>query len=167
MTALSAAAQPRGTATVSGYITDQGSAETLIGAGVLVEEVGRKNPTGAVTNAYGYYTLTIPRGKVSLQYSYVGYESQAIELDLRRDTTISIALRPSAEIREATVVAQKDAGIQSTYLGSIDIPLVHIQRTPVVFGEADVLKAIQLMPGVQGGNEGFTGLYVRGSRRRP
>ena len=138
MTALSAAAQPRGTATVSGYITDQGSA------------------------AYGYYTLTIPRGKVSLQYSYVGYESQAIELDLRRDTTISIALRPSAEIREATVVAQKDAGIQSTYLGSIDIPLVHIQRTPVVFGEADVLKAIQLMPGVQGGNEGFTGLYVRG-----
>jgi outer membrane receptor for ferrienterochelin and colicin len=162
MTALSAAAQPRGTATVSGYITDQGSAETLIGAGVLVEEVGRKNPTGAVTNAYGYYTLTIPRGKVSLQYSYVGYESQAIELDLRRDTTISIALRPSAEIREATVVAQKDAGIQSTYLGSIDIPLVHIQRTPVVFGEADVLKAIQLMPGVQGGNEGFTGLYVRG-----
>ena len=162
MTALSAAAQPRGTATVSGYITDQGSAETLIGAGVLVEEEGRKNPTGAVTNAYGYYTLTIPRGKVSLQYSYVGYESQAIELDLRRDTTISIALKPSAEIREATVVAQKDAGIQSTYLGSIDIPLVHIQRTPVIFGEADVLKAIQLMPGVQGGNEGFTGLYVRG-----
>ena len=162
MAALSAAAQPRGTATVSGYITDQGSAETLIGAGVLVEEEGRKNPTGAVTNAYGYYTLTIPRGKVSLQYSYVGYESQVIELDLRRDTTISLALRPSAEIREATVVAQKDAGIQSTYLGSIDIPLVHIQRTPVVFGEADVLKAIQLMPGVQGGNEGFTGLYVRG-----
>ena len=162
MTALSAAAQPRGTATVSGYITDQGSAETLIGAGVLVEEEGRKNPTGAVTNAYGYYTLTIPRGKVSLQYSYVGYESQVVELDLRRDTTISLALRPSAEIREATVVAQKDAGIQSTYLGAIDIPLVHIQRTPVVFGEADVLKAIQLMPGVQGGNEGFTGLYVRG-----
>ncbi len=162
LAALSAAAQPRGTATVSGYITDAGSGETLIGAGVLVEEASRKNPTGAVTNAYGYYTLTIPRGKVSLQYSYVGYESQAFEMDLGRDTTLNITLKPSAEIREATVVAQKDAGIQSTYLGSIDIPLVHIQRTPVVFGEADVLKAIQLMPGVQGGNEGFTGLYVRG-----
>ena len=154
--------QSRGSATVSGYITDQGSGETLIGAGVLVEDTSRKTPTGAVTNAYGYYTLTIPCGKVSLQYSYVGYESQAVELDLRRDTTLNILLRPSAEIREATVVAQRDAGIQSTYLGSIDIPLVHIQRTPVVFGEADVLKAIQLMPGVQGGNEGFTGLYVRG-----
>ena len=162
LAAFSAAAQSRGTATVSGYITDQGSAETLIGAGVLVEEAGRKNPTGAVTNAYGYYTLTIPRGKVSLQYSYVGYESVGMELDLQRDTTLNVVLRPSAEIKEATVVAQKDAGIQSTYLGAIDIPLVHIQRTPVVFGEADVLKAIQLMPGVQGGNEGFTGLYVRG-----
>ena len=162
LTALSAAAQPRGTATVSGYITDVSSGETLIGAGVLVEESARKNPTGAVTNAYGYYTLTIPRGKVALQYSYVGYESVAMELDLQRDTTINVVLTPSAEIREARVVAQKDAGIQSTYLGAIDVPLVHIQRTPVVFGEADVLKALQLMPGVQGGNEGFTGLYVRG-----
>ena len=162
LAAFSAAAQPRGTATVSGYITDRNSGETLIGAGVLVEETTRKTPTGAVTNAYGYYTLTIPRGKVILQYSYVGYESVGMELDLQRDTTVNIVLNPSAQIKEATVVAQKDAGIQSTYLGAIDIPLIHIQRTPVVFGEADVLKAIQLMPGVQGGNEGFTGLYVRG-----
>ena len=143
-------AQTRGTATVSGYITDATSGETLIGAGVLLEGDVRKTPTGAVTNAYGYYTLTIPKGTVSLQYSYVGYESQALELDLRRDTTVNIVLAPSAEIKEAVVVAQKDAGIQSTYLGAIDIPLVHIQRTPVVFGEADVLKAIQLMPGVKG-----------------
>ena len=162
LAAFSAAAQTRGTATVSGYITDQTSGETLIGAGVLVEDSARKAPIGAVTNAYGYYTLTIPRGKVTLQYSYVGYESVGMELDLQRDTTVNIVLNPSAQIKEATVVAQKDAGIQSTYLGAIDIPLVHIQRTPVVFGEADVLKAIQLMPGVQGGNEGFTGLYVRG-----
>ena len=162
LAALSAAAQPRGTATVSGYITDVSSGETLIGAGVLVEGTGKKVQTGAVTNAYGYYTLTIPKGKTSLQYSYVGYESVVLDVDLIRDTTVNVFLKPSAEIREATVVAQKDAGIQSTYLGSIDIPLVHIQKTPVLFGEADVLKAIQLMPGVQGGNEGFTGLYVRG-----
>ena len=162
LAAISALAQPRGTATVSGYITDETSGETLIGAGVLVEDSARKTPTGAVTNAYGYYTLTLPKGKTALQYSYVGYESVAMELDLQRDTTVNIVLAPSARIREATVVAQKDAGIQSTYLGAIDVPLVHIQRTPVVFGESDVLKAIQLMPGVQGGNEGFTGLYVRG-----
>ncbi len=162
LAALSAAAQTHGSATVSGYITDQSSGETLIGAGVLVEGSGKKVRTGAVTNAYGYYTLTIPKGKTSLQYSYVGYESVVLDMDLLRDTTLNVVLKPSAEIREATVVAQKDAGIQSTYLGAIDIPLVHIQKTPVLFGEADVLKAIQLMPGVQGGNEGFTGLYVRG-----
>ena len=160
--AAAAIAQPRNTATVSGHITDAESGETLIGAGVLVEGTGRKVQTGAVTNEFGYYTLTIPRGKVSLQYSYVGYESVMLELDLRKDTTVNVVLRPAAEIREATVVAQKDAGIQSTYLGSIDIPLVSIVNTPVAFGESDVLKAIQLMPGVQGGNEGFTGLYVRG-----
>ena len=162
LAAVSATAQPRGTATVSGYITDRTSGETLIGAGVLVDGTGRKVQTGAVTNAYGYYTLTLPQGKTSLQYSYVGYESVVLDVDLLRDTTVNVVLSPSAEIREATVVAQKDAGIQSSYLGSIDIPLVHIQRTPVLFGEADILKAIQLMPGVQGGNEGFTGLYVRG-----
>ena len=162
LAAVSAMAHPRGTATVSGYITDRTSGETLIGAGVLVDGTGRKVQTGAVTNAYGYYTLTLPQGKTSLQYSYVGYESVVLDMDLLRDTTVNVVLSPSAEIREATVVAQKDAGIQSSYLGSIDIPLVHIQRTPVLFGEADVLKAIQLMPGVQGGNEGFTGLYVRG-----
>lgn len=158
--AWSAGAQ-RGTATVSGYITDADSGETLLGAGVLLAN-GAKTPTGAVTNVYGYYTLTIPRGATTLQYSYVGYSSETVELNLQRDTTINIILTPSASLEEAVVVAQKDAGIQSTYLGAIDIPLNQIKNTPVVFGEADVLKAIQLMPGVQGGNEGFTGLYVRG-----
>ena len=157
---LSAGAQ-RNTATVSGYITDSESGETLLGAGVLVAD-GAKTPTGAVTNVYGYYTLTIPKGSTSLQYSYVGYSGQTVQLNLQRDTTINIILSPSASLEEAVVVAQKDAGIQSTYLGAIDIPLNQIKNTPVVFGEADVLKAIQLMPGVQGGNEGFTGLYVRG-----
>ena len=151
----------RSTATVSGYITDAASGETLLGAGVLVAD-GAKTPTGAVTNVYGYYTLTLPKGATSLQYSYVGYSSQTLQLNLQRDTSINVVLTPSASLEEAVVVAQKDAGIQSTYLGAIDIPLNQIKNTPVLFGEADVLKAIQLMPGVQGGNEGFTGLYVRG-----
>ena len=69
LAAVTAKAQPRGTATVSGYITDKTSGETLIGAGVLVDGSGRKVQTGAVTNAYGYYTLTLPQGKTSLQYS--------------------------------------------------------------------------------------------------
>ena len=149
------------TATISGYITDEDSGETLIGAGAIVTE-GPGGKTGAVTNVYGYYTLTVPRGRTSILYSYLGYGEVTLELDLRRDTTVNIVLTPAATLEAATVVGQKDAGIQSTYLGAIDIPLVHIQSTPVIFGEADVLKAIQMLPGVQGGNEGFTGLYVRG-----
>ena len=157
---LLASAQRRG-ATVSGYITVAVSGETLLGAGVLVAD-GTKTPTGAVTNVYGYYTLTLPRGKTQLQYSFVGYGSVSLEVNLQRDTTINVMLQPSAALQEAVVVAQRDAGIQSTYLGALEVPLAQIQNTPVLFGEADVLKAIQLMPGVQGGNEGFTGLYVRG-----
>ena len=157
-----ASAQTRRTATVSGYITDGVSGETLIGAGALVENGNARNQTGAVTNVYGYYTLTIPRGTFRIQYSYVGYESVTLELDLQRDTAVNVVLTPSAEIKESVVVAQKDAGIQSTFLGAVEVPLAQIQNTPVLFGEADVLKAIQMMPGVQGGNEGFTGLYVRG-----
>ena len=149
-----------GRITVSGHITDRLSGETLIGAGVVLEG-GTGAVAGAVTNPYGFYTLTLPRGTARLHYSYVGYEGVVLELDLQRDTVINTALSP-AEIREATVVASRDAGIESTYLGAVDVPLAQIRNTPVLFGEADVLKAIQMMPGVQGGNEGFTGIYVRG-----
>lgn len=159
--ALPSMAQNRKTATISGYITDADNGETLIGAGAVASD-GAKVASGAVTNVYGYYTLTIPRGKKTFLYSYVGYEEISIEVDLQKDTTVNISLKPSASIEASRVVAQKDAGIQSTYLGALDIPLVHIQKTPVLFGESDVLKAIQMLPGVQGGNEGFSGLYVRG-----
>ena len=144
--------------TVSGHITDSASGETLIGAG-LVEGTSRQ---GAVTNNYGYYTLTLPAGEYDFQYSYVGYQDQVLRLDLQRDTVVNVALKAGQMLSGATVVAQKDAGIQSTYLGAVDIPLAQIQNTPVLFGEADVLKVLQMMPGVQGGNEGMTGLYVRG-----
>ncbi len=108
-------------------------------------------------------TFPTTQGKPAiLQYSYVGYEPQAVTLSEPKDTVINIQLRASSEIEEAVVVANRDAGIQSTHLGSIDVPLKQIRNTPMLFGESDVLKAIQLLPGVQGGNEGFAGLYVRG-----
>lgn len=160
-TSWEASAQ-KGSATISGYITDGATGETLIGAGVLAEGPKVRPGTGAVTNVYGYYTLTVPCGNVSFQYSYVGYESQVLTVGLDRDTTVNIVLMPSAEIEASRVVVQRDAGIQSTYLGALDVPVSHIRNTPVLFGEADVLKAIQMMPGVQGGSEGMTGLYVRG-----
>ena len=143
-------------ATVSGYITDLQTGETLIGAGVI--EGGK----GAVTNAYGFYTLTLPKGHHSLSFSYVGYAEQTVELNLLRDTTLNVPLVPGTALKEATVVASKDAGIQSTKMSAIELPMQVIKHAPVLFGEHDVLKTIQLMPGVQSGAEGFSGIYVRG-----
>ena len=150
----------RGSVTISGHITDAESGETLIGAGLLVENPSTR--TGAVTNVFGYYTLTVPKGAYNLQYSYVGYESIVETLNLQRDTVINVVMSPSMVLKEAVVVSSRDAGINSTYLGAVEVPIANVKNTPVLFGEADVLKAIQMMPGVQGGNEGFTGLYVRG-----
>ena len=153
---VSAAAQKK--VTISGHITDIASGETLIGAGILEKESG----LGAVTNNFGYYTLTIPAGEYDFHFSYVGYSEKVMRIDMRRDTVVNVALSAGETLSSSHIVARKDAGIQSTYLGAIDIPAAQIKNTPVLFGEADVLKVLQMMPGVQGGNEGFSGIYVRG-----
>lgn len=162
---LCAVTLPAQTITVSGHISDSKSGETLISAGVLS---GDDSKLGAVTNNFGYYSLTLPSkdagkdGRISLQYSYVGYEPQVVSFKASKDTVINVLLVPSSQITESIVVARRDAGLQSSYLGSIDVPITQIQQTPMLFGESDVLKVIQLLPGVQGGMEGFSGLYVRG-----
>jgi len=104
--------------TVSGHITDKASGETLIGAGVLSEGAG------AATNNYGFYTLTLPRGRqVTLRYSYVGYDDATVTLDLIRDTTINVALKANTEIKEAVVSAQRESGIMATKMSAIEIPM--------------------------------------------
>lgn len=163
LVSISVAAQNRANSfTISGHITDIDSGETLIGAGILSES---NKTIGAVTNEFGYYSLTIKREALEdlrFVFSYVGYNQQVIELKQAADTVINIALKSSEELKEAVVVARKDAGLQSMYLGSIDVPIQQIKQAPTLLGETDVLKSLQLLPGVQGGNEGFTGLFVRG-----
>ena len=146
--------------TVSGYITDAATGETLIGAGALLQ--GTPTPVGAVTNNFGFYTLTFPAGEQQLTYSYVGYEEITVRERFVRDTTLNITLQPNLQLEASTVVSQKEAGIASTYIGALEVPVAEIRSTPVLFGEADVLKSLQMLPGVQGGSEGMTGLYVRG-----
>ncbi len=141
---------------ISGHITDAETGETLIGAGIL------SGQTGAVTNEYGFYSLPLPAGRHHLQVAYIGYEQIVLDIDLQRDTVLNFALRSKAELDAARIVARKDAGLQSAYLGSLEVPLAQIRNTPVLFGEADLVKTLQLLPGVQGGQEGLSGLYVRG-----
>lgn len=157
--ALNASAQTR-KCTISGYIRDKATGETLIGAGVTAVHDGKVS--GAVTNEFGYYTLTMASGNAELTYSYLGCGDIRMGMDLQRDTVINISLMQTSELDASTIVARKDAGAQSTYMGAIEIPQEMIRNMPVVFGEPDVIKTIQLMPGVQSGMEGFSGLYVRG-----
>lgn len=153
---LSAQAQ-RSKVTISGHVTDKASGETLIGAGVVCGDVG------SATNNFGFYTLTTPRsGQIKLKYSYIGYDDIDVSINLQRDTVLNIALTANTSLKASVVSAQKESGIAATKMSAIEIPMNMIQNTPALLGEADVLKTIQLMPGVQSGAEGFSGIYVRG-----
>ena len=144
--------------TISGLILDAASGETLIGAGVT------SGKDGAVTNNFGFYSLSIPGkdDKVSVTYSYVGYTTKTISIRVQKDTTINVRLSPGASLEEAIVTAQRESGVAATKMSAIEVPVAAIKSAPALFGEADGLKTIQLLPGVQGGTEGFSGLYVRG-----
>lgn len=145
--------------TVSGYVTDEISGETLIGANVYNSTSGE----GAITNEYGFYSLTIPQSNVSLQYSYIGCEPQLLDIVLDKNTEQNVKLNPNKELSEIVIYGDKsETGINATQMGALDIPLEIMKSTPALLGEADVMKTVQMMPGVQAGTEGSAGVYVRG-----
>lgn len=146
--------------TVSGFVTDAGSGERMIDATVYE----RASFAGTTTNNYGFYSLPLPAGKAELIVSYLGYRPDTLVIQLSRDTVINFSLvMSSSEIDAVTVTASgRRAKIESTQMSMIDVPVEKFLNLPVIFGEADVLKVIQLLPGVQSGTEGSTGIYVRG-----
>src|SRR5690606_14678296 len=118
---------------------------------------------GTTTNHYGFYSITLPQDSVVLRFSYVGYESRVITFFLSKDTTINIPLVSGSTLAEVVISATAEDQIQeTTRMGTIDIPLHQIKSMPALLGEVDVLKVLQLLPGVQSGAEGSSGLYVRG-----
>ena len=149
-------AQPK--VTVSGYVHDSSTGETLIGAAVMLKGYS----TGAVSNEFGFYSLTLPKGEVSLEYSFIGYRPETLSLNLQKDTLVSVRLIPGEGLSASTVSASREAGIGSAYMGALEIPQDAIKNAPAILGENDVIKVIQTMPGVQPGMEGFSGLHVRG-----
>jgi len=146
-------------ATVSGIITQKGSGETLIGASVY----NSKTKQGTTSNHYGFYSITLPRDSFNLTFSYVGYKSAHVGFRLHNDTTINLALEDAGMLQEVEVTASPEEEIQhSTRMGTIDVPVAQIKALPALLGEIDVFKVLQLLPGVQSGAEGSSGLYVRG-----
>ncbi len=145
--------------TISGYITDEKTGETLISSSIF----DKKSNKGTVSNAYGFYSLTLPKGRVEIAYSYVGYAVQTKALNLVRDTVINVHLNESLQLNEVVVVGtRKEIGVQGSQMSAIEVPISQIKSVPTLFGETDVIKALQLLPGVKAGTEGAAGLYVRG-----
>ena len=145
--------------TISGYVMDAASKETLIGATIFDKNSGK----GCATNNYGFYTLTLDQGQVDLQVSYVGYTQQNHTFDLKENTNLNVTLTTNIELGEVVVEATRaTVSARSPQMSVVELPVQQIKSIPTLFGEADVLKAIQLLPGVQNGSEGSAGMYVRG-----
>ncbi len=152
---------PNGTSqkhTISGYIEDESSGERLIAATVF----DQNSKQGIVANEYGYYSLTLASGRVKLVCSFVGYQPAEFEFDLQKDTLLKISLVPSVTLQEVVITSQSESQVENSQMSVVEIPIHTVKSLPVFLGERDVLKAIQLFPGVQSGGEGTTGLYVRG-----
>lgn len=152
-----ASAQER--ATISGYINDLQGKETILGATIV--NVG--TTLGTITNEFGFYSITLPKGNVNLRYSYVGYTAQTMSFNLTKDTVINVLLSGDAQLQEIVVTGEKaEAGIASTGMGSLDIPVRMIEHTPTLLGETDLMRTIQMTPGVQQGVGGASSFFVRG-----
>lgn len=144
--------------TVSGSIIDNATGETLIGATVYDTRSGK----GTTTNLNGRFTLTLKETDAVLRISFVGYETQFDTLRLTRNLQRNYRLKPSIQLQEVVITAKRINSHESSQMSALDMPVEQLKSVPVLFGEADVVKAIQLLPGVQSGNEGTGGMYVRG-----
>ena len=148
--------------TISGYVKDDLSGETLIGANVYLENDAT---TGTVTNTYGFFSMTLPEGVHRIVVSYLGYQHHVEELTLLSNTNLNISMVQGIEMQEVVVAAkgeEEDENVQSTSMGRVSLPIEQIKVLPALLGEVDILKTIQLLPGVSSAGEGSAGFYVRG-----
>ncbi len=146
--------------TISGVIKDKSSLETVIGANVLITSISK----GVVSNEYGYYSLTLPKGNYQLIISFLGYKTINKNIDLNSNQKIDFLLEEDATNLDEVVIKENSSvtNLRSPEIGTYKIPIKIIQEMPVVFGEVDILKSIQMLPGVSNGGEGASGFNVRG-----
>jgi len=146
--------------TISGRISEKGSGETLIGVNIYVPSL----KTGTASNAYGFYSLTLSLTEpVEIVFSYIGYQSQSMWINPGQVVEKDLILDPSIKLSEVVIEGNAIEKISDvSQMSSISLPVENVKNIPALLGEKDVFKALQLMPGVQKGNEGSSGLYVRG-----
>lgn len=143
--------------TISGYIKDKRTGEVLIGANIYNKE----NYQGTTSNKYGFYSLTLPADSVKLVFSFVGYQPIDTHFYLNKDSEMDVGLEGVVELDEIVISGQEEIE-EITQMSKINIPVDQIKAMPALLGEVDVLKVLQLLPGIQSGTEGSSGLYIRG-----
>jgi hypothetical protein len=145
--------------TLSGYVRDSLSGESLIGASITVAGQGM----GVNSNQYGFYSITLPEGFYTLYITFAGYHAVQAEISLHQNIVQNFHLLPRSVLQEVVVSSRRrDGNVTNAQMGKIDLSMEQVKSVPVLLGEVDLLKTLQLMPGVRNAGEGNTGLYVRG-----
>lgn len=146
--------------TLSGYVKDDSNGESMPGANVYIPETKQ----GAATNTYGFYSLTLPEGTYTVSISFVGFQDFKQTVELNKDTRLNINLKTkSIEAKEVEITGTRiEQNLKSTDMGRVEVSVEEMKKLPAFFGEVDLVKIVQLIPGVKNAGEGNTGLYVRG-----
>jgi hypothetical protein len=145
--------------TISGFISDADDGEALIGTNIFINELG----AGVVTNAYGFYSITIPEGYYSIKYSYMGYKTDEIFSGLFRNLNLNVELsKKTLTLDTILVTADSEDFLNSTEMSIIQLTPEKLENVPFLLGEKDILRTLHLLPGVTFGQDGDCGIYVRG-----
>ena len=148
------------TVVVSGSVKDKQTGESLIKAVVRIEELPN---AGIISNEYGFYSLSLPKGNYTVVVSQVGYETLIQKIKLDSSQTINFSLQTKNVLKEVVVESsRKNDNLTKAQMGTETINMAAISKVPVIFGEKDLLKTIQLLPGVKSAGEGNSGFFVRG-----
>ena len=143
--------------TISGYVEDANTGERMVGVNVVAKEVS----LGTTSNTYGFYSMTLPVSSYTLEFSFIGYETFSISVDLSEDAHYNVSLKTQSFRASRNCAHWRRNIVKRTQSSVIDVPVEQIKSMPSLLGEVDVLKAIQLLPGVQSGSEGSSGfMYV-------
>ncbi len=146
--------------TLSGYLKDKANGEGLIGATVYIPQL----KTGVITNPYGFYSITVPQGDYSVSFSFIGYQTQSPLIKLNDSKQLNVMLEEdSKQIDEVVITGEKkNRNVESIQMSMDKVQVKMIKKLPSFMGEVDIIKSITLLPGIQNGGEGSSGLYVRG-----
>ncbi|MBK7173054.1 MAG: TonB-dependent receptor [Bacteroidales bacterium] len=146
--------------TISGHVKDASTGEYLIGATIFVSELS----AGVITNSYGFYSISLPSGSYQLRFSYIGYSTFFRKVNLAENMVLDIAMESGqSELGEVEIKGTRtDENVRAPEMSLVKLDVKTISRIPALLGEVDIIKAIQLLPGVQSTSEGSTGFSVRG-----